>query len=199
MMKSVNHFSPSQVGGKKEAGISLPRRWMRRPFLLWAGMTGGVLLCGAFSCRPDGSSHGGLPAGERAPKLRAAGWLNGKVPEDLRGKVVVVDFWATWCGPCRAATPHMVRLYQKYHPKGVVFVGLTSETEDDLPAIQEFVKSYRVPWPTGYGADETFRDFQVQFIPAVFVIDRAGTIVWTRDSEAEEPLDDAIARALSAE
>src|SRR6188768_1923317 len=73
----------------------------------------------------------GLPE-KPAPEIRVAGWLNGPGPtaDDLKGKVIVLDAWAYWCNPCRAAAPELVKLYDSYKGRGVVFLGLTGEGQD---------------------------------------------------------------------
>ena len=70
------------------------------------------------------SKHAALE-GKPMPALSLQGWVNGEVkPQDLKGKVVVVDFYATWCGPCMAAIPHNNELLKKYKDKGLVIVGV---------------------------------------------------------------------------
>src|SRR6266404_1286148 len=63
--------------------------------------------------------------GKPMPELALTGWINGQIkPEEMKGKVVIVDFYATWCGPCMAAIPHNNELLKKYKDKGLVIVGV---------------------------------------------------------------------------
>jgi thiol-disulfide isomerase/thioredoxin len=120
--------------------------------------------------------------------------------EDLRGKVVVVDFWATWCGPCVGEIPEMLRLYEMYHDRGVEFIGvnLDGPAEDGgLDALKTFVAERKIPWPQyyqGHGWDGEFsKDWGISAIPTVFLVDAEGRLYST---EARGKLDALIPKLL---
>ena len=135
--------------------------------------------------------------GTPAPKIQAAGWLNGPgpTPEELHGKVIVVDAWAFWCGPCRREAPELVKLYEKYKDR-VVFIGLTSEGIEADVLNREFLKQTKITWPNGYGAVQTLTELKAEFIPQRWVIDRKYNLVWNENSP--ESIEAAIDSALAA-
>lgn len=94
---------------------------------------------------------------------------------DYRGKVVVIDFWATWCGPCVMSMPVMDELYKKYKDKGVEFIGISQE---ERTTIQEFLKKRPVAYPQfmddGGGMGGPTKLFDATTLPTVIVIDRQG-------------------------
>jgi len=96
--------------------------------------------------------------------------------KDLRGKVVVIDFWATWCGPCKAEIPAMKKLYEEYGKKGLEIIGVSLDEKE--AALTDYVKDKGVPWPQVFGKDaQALADeWGVEAIPAVFIIDRQGRL-----------------------
>ncbi|HMF55426.1 MAG TPA: TlpA disulfide reductase family protein [Pyrinomonadaceae bacterium] len=99
---------------------------------------------------------------------------------DLSGKVVVMNLWATWCGPCRIETPELVRMHQEYKAKGVEFLGVTTmENDPDIENIRRFVREQNVDYRTVY----TEGSFVVPLvegrnvIPQSFVISRDGRVL----------------------
>lgn len=94
-----------------------------------------------------------------------------------RGKVVFLNFWATWCGPCKIEIPHFVELQAKYQDKGVVFLGLS--VDDTVEQLRPFVNEYKINYPVliGLGNDAVQEAFgPIWGIPITFVIDRQGNI-----------------------
>jgi len=96
--------------------------------------------------------------------------------KELRGKVVVLDFWATWCGPCKAEIPAMKKLYEEYGKKGLEIIGVSLDEKE--AALTGYVKDKGVPWPqvVGKDAQALADEWGVEAIPAVFVIDRQGRL-----------------------
>jgi thiol-disulfide isomerase/thioredoxin len=153
-----------------------------------AGLVGLQLVgCGSSSS---------MPLGVAAPPIQAAGWLQGTepTPEELKGRVVVLDAFGYWCGPCRTAAPELVETYRRYAPQGVVFLGLTPDGEADVTEIREFLTDTNITWPIGYGAQPTLVAYGVQYFPTVIVIGGDGRIAWTSDQRGSLPV--ALDRAL---
>ncbi len=106
--------------------------------------------------------------------------LNGKLVSlyQLKGKVVLIDFWASWCGPCRHNNPHLVKLYNKYHDKGLEIYGVS--LDEDEGNWKKAVHHDKLSWiqvidDKGWEAS-SISTYGVDFIPSSFLIDRRGVI-----------------------
>jgi thiol-disulfide isomerase/thioredoxin len=103
--------------------------------------------------------------------------------DEYKGKVVVVDFWATWCGPCIEELPNLKAVYDKYHGRGLEVVGISLDDEKDL--LTKFIKQNGLPWkilfssdPKKTGFSEASADYYgISGIPAIFVMNRQGKVV----------------------
>lgn len=125
-----------------------------------------------------------------------------------KGKVVLVQFWATWCPPCVAATPHLNSLVEKYGKRGFEIIGVNvdalhqdvKELKTALPVVRRFVVEHGARWTTllsGQGADDIAKAYGVEQIPANFLVGRDGKLVAVELTGAH--LDQAVAKALGNE
>jgi thiol-disulfide isomerase/thioredoxin len=99
---------------------------------------------------------------------------------DYSGKVLIVDLWATWCGPCKQEIPHLVEIAKEYKDKGVEVIGLTNENpETDAEWVKQFSKAFNINYPIGWADDEMQAGLTLgrNSIPQTFIIGRDGKIV----------------------
>lgn len=117
-----------------------------------------------------------LEAGTKMPEVSLQ-TLSGKgvEPAALTGKVVVVDFWATWCSPCRESMPELEKLYKKYSAQGLTVVGVS--VDKDASAIKPFIEKLQVTFPIVHDAAHSVADkFAPARMPSSYVIDRKGVV-----------------------
>lgn len=114
----------------------------------------------------------------KAPPPLAGAWLNTKSPLDwaaLKGKVVLLDFWTHWCGPCRAATPHVKALASKYGPQGFVVIGVHSDPNREK--MVEVAKELGMTYPILFDGDKSIlRSFGADSFPDYYLVDRKGVL-----------------------
>jgi cytochrome c biogenesis protein CcmG/thiol:disulfide interchange protein DsbE len=122
---------------------------------------------------------------------------------DLRGKVVMVDFWASWCAPCRQEAPALVRVYQEYAESGVEFVGI--DIWDQEASAHTYIDTFGIPYPNGIDdTGEIAINYGVRGIPEKFFIDRDGLVQRKfvgpiREDKLREALDELLAAGGSVE
>jgi thiol-disulfide isomerase/thioredoxin len=114
-------------------------------------------------------------ANKPAPALDGGKWFNTPAPlslEGLKGKVVLLDFWGKWCGPCVAKLPLSEQLYEKHKSQGLVVIGVHSASDHE--ALDEFLKKKAVTFPVVIDSGKTATRYFIEFWPTYFLIDRSG-------------------------
>jgi cytochrome c biogenesis protein CcmG, thiol:disulfide interchange protein DsbE len=99
---------------------------------------------------------------------------------DYSGKVLIVDLWATWCGPCKQEIPHLIEIAKEYKDKGVEVIGLTNENpETDAEWVKQFSEAFNINYPIGWADDEMQSGLTRgrAVIPQTFIIGRDGKVV----------------------
>jgi peroxiredoxin len=114
----------------------------------------------------------------------------------MKGKVVLLDFWATWCPPCVGEVPEVVSNYDRYHSQGFEIVGIS--LDDDKSALLSFVAQHQMPWPQYYDGlhwqSKYAQQFKVQGVPSMWLIDKKGIV---RDLNIEPGFGDTVEKMLA--
>ena len=153
---------------------------------------GEVALVEKPAVKPDPTEPGALKVGSPAPELQTGKWVQGEPVKSFeKGKVYIVEFWATWCGPCRATIPHLNEMHTKFADKGVIVIGQNCwerDTEKVAPFIKEMgdKMTYRIALDAVEGEDPNAGAMATKWmqaagqkgIPSAFVVDKTGTVAW---------------------
>jgi thiol-disulfide isomerase/thioredoxin len=94
---------------------------------------------------------------------------------ELRGKVILLDFWATWCSPCRESIPHLIQLYKTYQKSGLVVIGMNMD-RGDIDNVRHFIMSMDIPYPIVVTSNDVDRNYGVTSLPTTILIDKKGRV-----------------------
>src|SRR5687767_8682204 len=162
-------------------------------------MLAAILLLASGAYAQDAAEEPKLKVGDKAPPLGTGEWVKGDpVDEFESGKVYVIENWATWCGPCIAAIPHVTEIQHKYKDQGLIVIG-QNMWESDPSAVEPFVEKmgdkmdYRVVMDEpsgqeGYMAKNWMAAAGRNGIPCAFIVDQRGAIAWIGHPMAMEPV-----------
>ena len=154
-----------------------------RPIVLGLVLLSALCLLAFSGCNPSGG--GAAVAGNSAPDYEIPTVDGAKIQlSQYRGKVVVLDFWAPWCGPCRAETPHLKKIADDYKGKDVVVIGLSiPDPRTRAGEVEQFVKEFGLNYTIGFAPTGMFEKFDCTpdadgAIPQTFVFGRDGRKIW---------------------
>jgi len=151
-----------------------------------------IVICGSIVSKAQ------LPVGKMAPEISLPNAQDSLVNlSSYKGKVVLVDFWASWCGPCRAANPSILRIHKKYKDQGLIVLGVSIDVNKQLWL--KAVKKDKLTFQQvndNTGLDSKITDaYRVDLIPTTFLLDKTGMIVAV--DEEGKVLDKLIKQMLS--
>jgi thiol-disulfide isomerase/thioredoxin len=142
---------------------------------------------------PDRAEKAMAMLGKPAPGIALKDWKGEEInAEKMKGKIVVVDFWATWCGPCIAQIPHANEMAKKYADKGVVLFGACCPKGAEK--MNETATEHKMEYPTGKLSDEIVKNWDISFWPTYAIIDRTGNLraIGLKPDYVEKVLDEVL-------
>jgi thiol-disulfide isomerase/thioredoxin len=163
-----------------------------------------VLLLAALGGCSRGPQVELIPVSSRNPATEInASFLNHQSVylSQLKDKVVMLNFWATWCGPCRMEIPTLVKLKNTYQFKGLEIIGLSVEANNNRPReyFDKFISDNQINYPVGLVNAETMRNYGINPIPATFFIDKSGRVAYKMEGAYPEEYIIAVVKKLLAE
>jgi thiol-disulfide isomerase/thioredoxin len=148
---------------------------MGKQFVLLIVLLGVAVVVARLLFAPDG--QGTIAAGVSAPDFSAVA-TNGQTIRlsELRGRVVVLNFWATWCGPCRSLIPHEREMVKQFEGKPFAFIGISGD--EKINDLRKMLASERMTWPNIFEGPgrPIARQYGIHYLPTIYVLDAAGVI-----------------------
>lgn len=167
----------------------------------WRGALVVAGLLGVSSCTssdtPASAGDGRIEVGLPVPAYATVSLAGDSVSLSAqRGKVVLLNIWATWCHPCREEIPELRALHEKYRDRGFELIGVSVDTDGTDDAIRTFMTEFQMSYPIWRDPDERIStQFLVIGVPATFLIDKRGVLQW-RKTGPVAPNDTLLAAAI---
>ena len=134
-----------------------------------------VTIAASFLAAPRPVDAAPRP-GQTAPDFKVVSTTGQTISqENFRGHVLILDFFATWCQPCRQSIPHLIEMNRKYGKQGLQILGLSVD-EDGERAVKTFTDEFRINYLLALAGESTTVDFGVRSVPIMFLVDRKGKI-----------------------
>jgi peroxiredoxin len=193
---------PAFALGPGSAYGAVMRNSMRIKTLVLPAVAVAGLVCAGGACGADRGVA--VSVGQNAPAFQAKTTAGQPVdfPQDYKGKIVLLDFWATWCPPCRAEVPNLVSAYQRYHSQGFEVLGVSLDQANSAQKLAQFTEQHHMPWPQVY--DGKFWDaavakkYGIHSIPQPILVDgNTGKILAEGMQVRGSDLAPAIQKALT--
>jgi peroxiredoxin len=174
-MRWINS-SRFKVQGSKLINISYKRTKTPKALSLFGVLVSLCLLNLFLAACGDNDGAGGPKVGQAAPDFQLATVSGSPVKlSDFKGKPVLVNFWATWCMPCKYEMPQIEEIYRQYQAQGLVVLGINDK--EDAPTVKQFVSDGGYSWPMLLDTDESLKTrYQVVGMPTSFFVDRQGVV-----------------------
>lgn len=144
------------------------------------------------------SAAGKNLTGKAAPEIHLKEILNARTKNtsmsDLKDRVIILEFWATWCPPCRSSIPHLNDIYRKYKGEGLVVIAVTAENES---TIKSFMRDTRMSFPIGLDDNgKTNQAYGIRSIPTAYLIGKDGKVIWQGHTMSlkEEDIEAALSK-----
>ena len=160
-----------------------------------------VALAFVAACSKGGDAPASdkVEVGQPAPAYAASSMTGDSVSlAQLRGKVVLMNVWATWCGPCRKEIPELRAIHSTYKDRGLQLVGVSVDADGSDDAIRDFLRDFKMDYTIWRDPNESVSaTFRMAGVPATFLIDRKGVLRW-KAIGAVQPGDTVLTRAIEA-
>lgn len=166
-------------------------------------IAGGLAVILLLASCSEGAAESRVDIGAPVPAYAAVSLAGDSVSlADKRGKVVLLNVWATWCHPCRDEIPELQALHERYGARGLELVGVSVDTESADDAIRAFMRDFRMTYPVWRDPSERVSaQFHIVGVPATFLIDREGVLRWRKTGPiqpGDASLSSAIEQALGS-